>query len=68
MKTRFCIGAVLPATAIMFPAGVSADHPSLTVLGGPAGPVTTLTATPVPVGTWTTGLRTGAGRSPSYSA
>jgi hypothetical protein len=36
---------------------VLADHPSLSVLGGPAGAVTTITALPVPRGDWSLGLR-----------
>ena len=34
-----------------------ADHPSLSVLGGPAGAVTTITALPLQHGDWSLGLR-----------
>lgn len=36
---------------------VAADHPSLSVLGGPAGAVTTITALPLTRGDWSVGLR-----------
>lgn len=47
------VGAALVGLA----APVVADHPSLSVLGGPAGAVTTVSALPLPWGTWSVGLR-----------
>ena len=49
----------IAAAAILIGLGgpVAADHPSLSVLGGPAGAVTTITAVPLARGDWSLGLR-----------
>ncbi len=52
---RLALGGALAGACT--PTAVLADHPSLTVFGGPAGPVTTLSATPLPVGFTAAGAR-----------